>query len=288
MLALVLQEIEEGVGVPSVDCPTSNSATPSEKATPCDNATPTDIIVPSDGTAFSDNATPSDDVTPSDVPVSIVATHPNIAIMPPESCSPTETPPLDHGRAPEPIPVEAHHGIRFIAGRLEFSLTALPTELLYTLRMFDATKRGDLNELRDIVESSRNSDIPVPYVTVSQPGDSRFSVISVSSNQGVDINAQYQPPTFSDDAFFGQNFNRRRSSLYMAARTVTLLSPSSPVGAGQSATVGCGYSPDDHKLLLHIAIEKGNLEIVNYLLSQDANVSCWKLHSTVGGRGAEL
>ena len=217
-------------------------------------------------TILSDNATPSDGLLPSAV------TSPFDIASRPVSNSLAAT----SDRSGQPSVVEAYCGIRFVAGRLEFGLTALPTELLYTLRMFEATKKGDLDELRDIIESSKNSDLLVPYVTVSQPGDpssSRFSMISVTSNQGVDVNTQYQPPAFSDDVFFGQNFNRRRSSLHMGARTVTLLSPGSPIGAGQSVAVWCGYSPEDHRLLLHIAIEKGFLDIVTYLLSQNANVS---------------
>ena len=168
------------------------------------------------------------------------------------------------------------HGMRFVAGRLEFSLTALPIELLYTLRMFAATKKGDLSELKSIVESSKNQEFVVPYVTISQQQQessnaNRFSTISVASSQGVDVNVQYQPPSYMDDVFFGQNFNRRRSSAHMV-RTVTILSPMSPPAAGAGAAGGCGLSVEEHKLLLHIAIEKNHVEIVTYLLSQNADV----------------
>lgn len=162
-----------------------------------------------------------------------------------------------------------------MAGKLEFSLAAVPMELLYTLRVFAATRRGDLNELKNLVESSKSSDLVVPYVAVDSTNMYRYSTISVTSNQGVDVNVKYLPPAYADDAFFGQSFNRRRSSMHMV-RNVTLLSPHSPLGAEAGGGAGgCGISPEDHRLLLHIAIESHNLEIVSYLLSQGANVSTY-------------
>ncbi len=170
--------------------------------------------------------------------------------------------------------VPVHYGIKFVAGQLEFSLTAPPTELLYTLRIFDAAKRGDLNELKYIIESSKSAELVTPYVIVSQPENSnvnRLSTISVSSNQGVDVNVEYQKPAYSDDAFLGANFSRRRSSV----RNMTLLSPLTSPGLS-STTVGggvCVNTLQEHKLLLHIAIEKNLLDMVTYLLTQNADVS---------------
>ena len=170
--------------------------------------------------------------------------------------------------------VPVHYGIRFVAGKLEFSLTAPPTELLYTLCMFDAAKRGDLNELKYIIETSKSVDLVTPYVTISQPDTSntnRLSTISVNSNRGVDINMEYQKPYYPDDPIIGANFSRRRSSV----RNVTLLSPLCSPGLG-GMTVGGGACvntfQEDHKLLLHIAIEKNLLEMVTYLLTQNADV----------------
>lgn len=181
---------------------------------------------------------------------------------------------------------EVYYGIRFVAGKLEFSLTALPIELLYTLQLFAAAKKGDLNEVKHIIESSRSSEFVVPYVVVSPTENTNakhFSTISVASNQGIDINTEYQAPTHSDEAFLCPSFNRRRSSVHMV-RNVTLLSPLSPITAGSGGSVGQGggsCSPEEHKLLLHIAIEKNHLEMVIYLLSQNANVSNTHAHITI-------
>lgn len=165
-----------------------------------------------------------------------------------------------------------HYGIKFVAGKFEFGLTAPPAELLYTLWMFDAAKRGDLNELRYIVESSKSEELVTPYVAVTQPenNNNRLSTISVSSNRGVDVNMEYQKPAYSDDAFLGGNFSRRRSSV----RNVSLLSPLLSPGASSAAVGGgaCVNALQEHKLLLHIAIEKNLLDMVAYLLTQNADV----------------
>ena len=96
---------------------------------------------------------------------------------------------------------------------------------------------------------------------------------SLPPPEGADVNTEYQAPCYSDDAFFGSGFSRRRSSVH-AVRNVTLLTPlspgPSPTGGG-AAVAMC--SAEDHKLLLHIAIEKNHLEMVAYLISQNADVS---------------
>ena len=184
---------------------------------------------------------------------------------PAEGATPTHFPPTGYAEAKE-FTTPVHSGVRFIAGRLEFSLTALPLELLYTLRMFAAAKRGELNELKSIIESSKSSDLAIPYVMISPSEKSpsnRYSTISVVTNQGIDVNVEYQAPSYSDDAFFGQNFNPRRSSTYLM-RGLGMSSPLSPVCYGSHH--------GDSRLLFHIAIEQNNLEMVIYLLSEKADV----------------
>lgn len=215
--------------------------------------------------------------------------HPSDTATPTPATPPAPTPGnLNRERRDSPGLVSAHHGLKFVAGKLEFSFTALPTELLYTLRMFAAAKRGDLDELKNIVELSKASDLTVPYVSVSQTDNTatssagnRYSTISVASNQGADVNAEYQRPSYSDDAFLsGPSFSRRRSSVH-AVRNVTLLSPLSLAvgGGGGAGSAGSGSVPggvvsaEEHKLLLHIAIEKNHLDMVVYLISQNADVS---------------
>ena len=109
------------------------------------------------------------------------------------SQEPSDSPSIDNLNLDKPsdsntrvIPV--HFGVKFVAGKIEFSFTALPNELLYTLRMFAAARRGDLEELTNIIEASKSTEFVVHYVTVS-PADNTntnwFSTISVSSNQGM-------------------------------------------------------------------------------------------------------
>lgn len=165
----------------------------------------------------------------------------------------------------------AHFGVRFVVGRLEFGLTAIPTELLCTLKMFDAAKRGNLEELKSILESSKSADVTIPYVSVSLQDDShnakRFSLISVLTNQGVDINVEYHAPSYSDDHFFLPGFSRRKSS---AMRGVSLSSPFSPLSPASCPTGE--QESGEQRLLLHIAIKQNYLAMVTFLLSEKADV----------------
>ncbi len=140
--------------------------------------------------------------------------------------------------------------MKFVAGKLEFALTALPIELLYTLRLFAAAREGNLSELAEIIETSKSAAC--------------LSNISVQSNLGVDVNVHYTPPSYFDDAFFGPNSNRRKSSIHVM-RHLAGMSPLSPTFSGFTYC-------DSHRLLLHIAIDQENLEMVSYLLSENADV----------------
>ena len=167
----------------------------------------------------------------------------------------------------------ASAGVRFVAGKLGFSLTALPPEQLSTLRMFDAVKQGNLEELRSILESGKCAERVIPYVSVScvdenvnldsrgsdSPKAKRLSLVSVATHQGVDVNVEYQAPVYDDEHFFGAGSNQRSS-----VRGVSLASPVS----GPS----CHQGSREHRLLLHVAIEKNNLEMIGYLLSERADV----------------
>lgn len=247
-----------------------------------------------DATQPTSTPTPATTSPPSPPPTT-TTTSTSTSAQPQEDPANTTTtpPPPPPPTANEPHATHIHCGVKFVAGKLEFSFTALPPDTLYTLRMFAAARSGDLEQLTSIVESSRSLDFAVPYVTISQTDnttDNRFSTISVASSQGLDVNVEYQPPTYSDDIFggAGSGFARRRSSVY-AVRNVTLFSPLSPSpnqrlgspgpGGGGGGGGGGGMAPagicslEDYKLLLHVAIGRSHLEMVSYLLSQGADVS---------------
>ncbi len=70
------------------------------------------------------------------------------------------------------------HGIKFVTGNVEWSITALPPERVLVLRMFAAARKGNLEELRTILDSSICANLTVPYVFVSGPADSGKSLFT--------------------------------------------------------------------------------------------------------------
>ena len=66
------------------------------------------------------------------------------------------------------------HGVRFVTGNVEWSVTALPVERVLTLKMFASARSGNLDGLRNILETSTCSNLTVPYVIVS-PAESDTS-----------------------------------------------------------------------------------------------------------------
>jgi len=168
------------------------------------------------------------------------------------------------GEAKQEGTLRLTHGLRFVAGQLEWSITALPLETLLTLRMFAAARKGNLEELRSILDSNMCSEVSVPYVFVTQADSamsrSRYSV-SMVTEQGLDVNVEYQPPTYSEDYFFNQLSMRRRSS-------APLSHPLSPLSPSSSSSP---HHPPA-RLLLHIAIYNGDLEMSKYLLEKGADV----------------
>ena len=160
-------------------------------------------------------------------------------------------------------------GVHFVAGHLEFSFTPLPLDLTFTLRMFVAANRGNLVELKSVLESSVNSEVTLPHVFVTPTDDSQhhqYTTLPVPTEQGVDVNVEYLKPSYGDDSMFSQFSNRRRSSAQMLGSLV----PSSPLSPQM---VSPSTSQQPHKLVLHIAIEKRDLEMVKFLLDIGADVS---------------
>ena len=143
------------------------------------------------------------------------------------------------------------HGIQFQTGRLVWSLTALPLDQVLTIKMFSAARERRLSDLRTILESSQCINRPTPFVFVTPPPQYDFSTLSIMTEDGIDVNTEYRPPT-SDD-------------VHLSQRPSSTLSPSSlsPV------------APLPHLspyLLLHIAVVNNDLDMVLYLLDKGADV----------------
>lgn len=132
------------------------------------------------------------------------------------------------------------HGISFVAGLLEFSVTALPFEQLSIVRMFSAACSGNLPKLKAIIESE-----------VTQ-GD-------------VDINAEYFNPISPDESDFDR-LHRFQKSL---SQPIQLSVPSSSISANDVSIA----QSQPQKLLLHIAVVNNDTNMVKYLLEKGADVS---------------
>lgn len=170
--------------------------------------------------------------------------------------------------------IRLSHGIQFQTGRLVWSLMALPQDQVLTIKVFCAARDGRLDDLRNIIDSSQCAVHPMPFIFVTPPTADHslfhptqygFSTLSIVTEEGIDINTEYRPPT-SDDSFLHQ---------YLS----TALSPS-------SAAV-----PPRHPspyLLLHIAVVNNDLDMVLFLLDKGADVSQYYTpHTQVGGPGYE-
>ena len=141
------------------------------------------------------------------------------------------------------VPVTS--GVSFVAGCLEFSLTALPMEELLRVRMFSAASNGDLPKLKSVI----NSVGPFrPVTTSSQHSQCSTPSKAIQGQGDIDINSEYSNPSCGDESYFDR---------YQKHYSVALPSCISPC----------------HKLLLHVATGNRDIEMTTFLLEKGADVS---------------
>lgn len=172
-----------------------------------------------------------------------------------------------------PFCTPLRHGVSFVAGQLEFSLSALPLSQVLTLQMFAATRKGDIEQLNSILDASVAAGVTSPHVIVTPTLNkevNRYSTVSVITEEGLDVNVEYEAPSYSDDSVFSYShgLGRRRSS-GSAVRLIVPVSPSSPGLTANNLPQVCVT----HKLVLHIAIHKRDVKMVKFLLEKGADVS---------------
>lgn len=166
--------------------------------------------------------------------------------------------------------VALDHGVRFVAGRLEFTITALPLSQLLTIRAFAAAMKGDLAQLKSVVEFSTAAGVTSSHIVVTPTHDTkhnRYSTVTVTAEEGFDPNVEYQPPVYDDEGAFSNGMGQRQLSVSIQ-RIAATISPISPILTEQ------GLGVVTHRLLLHIAIERKDLDMVKYLLGIGADVRC--------------
>lgn len=163
--------------------------------------------------------------------------------------------PNDHGQSG--FSMRLSHGVQFQTGCLIWSLTALPQDQVLTIKVFRAAQDGRLDDMCNILDSPETAVCPTPFIFVTPPASMspqrrvsqyNFSTLSIVTDEGIDINTEYRPPT-SDDSYHHHS---------------TPLSPSSPAAPSPTPTP---------YLLLHIAVVNRNLDMVLYLLDKGADVS---------------
>jgi len=136
------------------------------------------------------------------------------------------------------FPLNLFHGQEFVTGRITWKVIALPSDIVFNLKVFSAARSGKLSLLKQCIESEevasksrhyseqRRRLSVVEYLQVADTNEGLQHVLT----QGIDIN---------------------------------IVDEGDCHGNGASTA----------KMLLHVAIEKDHKEMIQYLLDKGADVS---------------
>ena len=164
------------------------------------------------------------------------------------------------------FPLALTHGVRFVTGRIIWQLSALPPDLGAVAKAFYLAKNRKLAELMALVDSFDPPMMKLPLLAVTQEdedgegGDGRklfFTPAALGRREGFDINAAYVPPSHKEEEHLFASFSPRRS----------VVRPSSLIPFSPRPSMD--HTP---QLLLHVAIDNGDLNMIKYLLEKGANV----------------
>ena len=139
------------------------------------------------------------------------------------------------------FPLELAHGQEFITGRVVWKVIALPSDVVFNLKLFAAARSKDLALLKQEIEAEEERSARrhsseerrfsvVEYLQVARRDQKSQPVLT----EGIDINIIDDP----DTSYHGN--------------TVPLTA----------------------KMLLHVAIENKDKDMIRYLLDKGADVSC--------------
>ena len=139
------------------------------------------------------------------------------------------------------FPLELAHGQEFLTGRVVWKVIALPSDVVFNLKLFAAARSKDLTLLKQQIEAEEEASARrhsseerrfsvVEYLQVARSDQKSQPVLT----EGIDINIVDDP----DTSYHGNT------------------------------------APPTAKTLLHVAIENNDRDMICYLLDKGADVSC--------------
>ena len=182
-------------------------------------------------------------------------------------------------------------GRTFVTGLMEWSITALPPDTVLLMKMFAAVRNGSLERLKSIVDGNHGRQTLVPHVAIAsdtrevgggrgeEEGEYSHSILMAPSELGgVDLNAELCLPSLS--TLLGEEPKGVELTQTLSSEAFKSAVAGS---SAQSLPASRKVPLQSHsKLLLHVAIDNDNLEMVQYLLEQGADVSPFPLHGRAG------
>lgn len=160
------------------------------------------------------------------------------------------------------FPIYLSHGVRFVTGKLVWDLTALPPEVAFTAKLFHLAEQRDLPNLKKLLDPCYLNTFKIPKLTVTHDEDT-FSIPTLDTcplnkplDSTYDIDTEYDPPSYEEDEKFNTLFSSRRSMTFQSV----LQTPGS-------------INKERPHLLLHLAINNGDVDMLKYLLDKGANVN---------------
>lgn len=158
------------------------------------------------------------------------------------------------------------HGVRFSAGKMVCQLSALPPELERVAKAFHLARNRRLAELMEYVDSFDPPVMNIPALAVTEEEEEEeegeggrmlfFHPSALSDKKGFDVNAVYVPPSYKEED---------SSFVFSGARR--------PVRQSILPTTPRPLLNQTSQLLLHIAIDNNDINMVKYLLDKGADVS---------------
>jgi len=142
---------------------------------------------------------------------------------------------------PVHFPLQLAHGQEFVTGRITWKVIALPSDIVFNLKLFSAARSGQLNLLKQCIKSVEEAS-KRHHSSEEQHG--RYSIVEYL--QGADSNERLQH----------------------------VLTEGVDINIVDEGDCHSNVIPTA-KMLLHVAIEIDHKEMIQFLLDRGADVSCF-------------